>query len=301
MSKRRFATAIAIALASAAVPAAAAAMPGQGPPTVGPVPAALDANVMLHAMPRGTIAVSRSRSGRLVLRLSAFGLTPGSTHALDLQHGACPRPFRLFGSGVATLPEVTADAQGRAQARVTVTTAAPTHAHGPLALSLRLGVPHTMDGGINRVAAETIACGRRPDKLRRQPVVLPLHGIETAGPANSRPAAVALLTGSARVTFDPMQRTLVVTVNARGFVPGSVHAAHLHAGSCKLQGKVLVMLPELVADDRGVIAATVTVPGVTALPASGLYLNIHEGDSASILSNGMPTLSFRPLLCGDVA
>jgi hypothetical protein len=36
------------------------------------------------------------------------------------------------------------------------------------------------------------------------------------------------------------------------------------------------------------------------MPASGTwYLNLHLGDSNSILSNGAPALSFRPLLCAN--
>ena len=36
------------------------------------------------------------------------------------------------------------------------------------------------------------------------------------------------------------------------------------------------------------------------IPAHGWYLNIHQGSSATILSNGQPTIFFRPLLCADI-
>jgi hypothetical protein len=38
----------------------------------------------------------------------------------------------------------------------------------------------------------------------------------------------------------------------------------------------------------------------TPLPASGLYLNLHQGNNNNILANGSPTISFRPLLCGNI-
>jgi hypothetical protein len=41
--------------------------------------------------------------------------------------------------------------------------------------------------------------------------------------------------------------------------------------------------------------------GVTApLPAAGWYLNVHQGNSSNILSNGQPAIFFRPLLCANL-
>ncbi len=46
---------------------------------------------------------------------------------------------------------------------------------------------------------------------------------------------------------------------------------------------------------------TRTVTNVTTpLPASGWYLNLHQGNSSNILANGSPTINFRPLLCADL-
>jgi len=41
-------------------------------------------------------------------------------------------------------------------------------------------------------------------------------------------------------------------------------------------------------------------PRDRAIPARGWYLNIHQGNSGNILSNGQPTIYFRPLLCADI-
>jgi hypothetical protein len=35
-------------------------------------------------------------------------------------------------------------------------------------------------------------------------------------------------------------------------------------------------------------------------PATGWYLNLHQGDSDNILANGQPTVNFRPLLCANI-
>ncbi len=46
---------------------------------------------------------------------------------------------------------------------------------------------------------------------------------------------------------------------------------------------------------------TRTVTGVTGpVPSTGWYLNLHQGNSNTILSNGQPTIAFRPLLCANI-
>ena len=40
---------------------------------------------------------------------------------------------------------------------------------------------------------------------------------------------------------------------------------------------------------------------MTPIPASGWYLNIHQGNSYQIRSNGSPTIYFRPLLCANIS
>jgi hypothetical protein len=44
-----------------------------------------------------------------------------------------------------------------------------------------------------------------------------------------------------------------------------------------------------------------TVTGVTMpVPATGWYLNLHQGNSTNIVANGQPTVNFRPLLCASI-
>ena len=67
------------------------------------------------------------------------------------------------------------------------------------------------------------------------------------------------------------------------------------------QGKTLYTPMDFQADSRGNIDnQTRTVTGVTWLPASGdWYLNLHQGDSGSIMANDAPALGFRPVLCAN--
>ncbi len=38
----------------------------------------------------------------------------------------------------------------------------------------------------------------------------------------------------------------------------------------------------------------------TPVPATGWYLNLHQGTSSNILTIGQPTPNFRPLLCAGL-
>ena len=64
----------------------------------------------------------------------------------------------------------------------------------------------------------------------------------------------------------------------------------------------LIVLQDFTADGNGTINhQTRVVTGVTTpLPASGWYLNLHQGDMNTILSNGQPTIASRPLLCANI-
>jgi CHRD domain len=126
-------------------------------------------------------------------------------------------------------------------------------------------------------------------------VPLTAQEITTHGKSYGTPA------GAASVAYSPTAQTLTVTVTASGVTPGN-HAAHIHLGSCQSQGAVQYMLMDFTADTAGQISnETRTVTGVTSgIPATGWYLNLHQGTSANILKNGAPTIWFRPLLCANI-
>jgi hypothetical protein len=72
--------------------------------------------------------------------------------------------------------------------------------------------------------------------------------------------------GSAQLVFDPRARTLGVRVTATGLRPSSRNAAHVHSGSCRLQGPVVDPLPDLTAGPRGAATSRTTLLNVTSPP-----------------------------------
>jgi hypothetical protein len=270
-------TAGAVAVAGAGV-SAALAMPASAAP--GAPSARAQATVTLHlgltAMPQGQFALGTGGVG-----LNAYGFTPGSRHevAVSLAGNLVP---------VGTL---TADPLGSVSwpaPLATVSGALAQHGvqvdqSGNASASFRLVILNAGQG--TPVIAQTPAI----PGFGRYPVlaVEPGQGI--------------IKPGSATIVYNPGNKTISVTVNATGFSPGA-HAAHIHAGSCQQQGPVVHMLKDFTADSQGVISnETRIVTGVTAVKLSGgWYLNLHQGNSGNILSNGQPTIYFRPLQCANI-
>ncbi len=227
----------------------------------------------LRPMPYGAVSFGR-RHGRLTVRAAVSGLTPGSSHGVSL---LLPGRLRVIQFG-----PLTANSVG--QAGATLRSSYPGRLVPGSRLVIRMGTGH------HGVAAEPIAVtgrlagpGRRPHRL-------------LAVEAGQGP-----LRGRATIAYSPSRHTLTVTVTAAGLTPGP-HAAHIHLGSCSSQGPVKYMLGDLVANRHGRITRAVAlISNVTSpIPASGWYINIHQGSSATILDNGQPTIFFRPLLCTDI-
>lgn len=257
-------------------------MPGKAAPT-GP------GVQRLRSMPTGTVRVWRDMQGMLQIQLDLYGLTPGSAHtvSIDGPHSTALDPEVRF-------PSFGADSTGRANTMLTASNSVRALQAGSR-VSFRLGT-YGAAAPPNLPAEELIA----------QSAVLPDHPDGRASaviPRSYGPAAnyQGRLHGWAKISYSPATRSLSVTVTAFGLPPGP-HAAHLHLGSCQDQGGVRYMLMDYVANASGDIAdQTRTVTGVSAAPpASGWYLNLHLGDSATILAHGMPTLNFRPELCANI-
>jgi Cu/Zn superoxide dismutase len=236
--------------------------------------------VSLQPMPAGTVSLAQDGQG-LAAQVNVTGLTPGSSHAVELGDG---------GSVLAQFTALTADNAG--QADVTLTSS---YTGGIPAGSRVVILNGAMDdGGVDsEQIAETFPAGGDSGNGSQ----LTIRALDIAGDS----ASYQTLTGTATVVYDPAAQTLAVTVNASGLTPGA-HAAHIHLGSCASQGPVQYMLMDLTANSQGlVVNETRVVTGVTSpIPASGMYLNIHQGDSNTILAGGQPTIAFRPLLCSDI-
>jgi hypothetical protein len=237
-------------------------------------------NLVLQPMPAGTARFGRVSRGRLVVHLVMYGLTPGSSHYVDLVQPGGRRVVRFS----------TLSANGVGQADKTLSSTFSRRVPQGSRLVIRMGTRGS------RVASLPIAETRRlagAHFWRTQR----LHSVEVS----SRGVDYGTPRGRATVAYNSRHQTLTVTVSASGVTPGP-HAAHIHLGSCQSQGPVKYMLRDLVANRNGRIVHAVRVfTHVTSpIPASGWYLNVHQGNSGNILSNGQPTIYFRPLICANI-
>lgn len=240
-------------------------------------------HLSLHAMPTGTATLGKNSDGTVSAHLVVSGLTPGSAHTVEID--------TADGRTAVRLGSLTADGTGDADSTLTSASQVSGLSSGAR-LVIRLGL-YGGDNNENALAREPIA---RTESLYGRYGTYNLHAVDVDVNGDSQ----GYLNGNATVVYDPTAKTLSVTVNAAGLTPG-MHAAHIHRGSCQSQGSVLYMLMDYQADQHGnVVNETRTVSGVSQMPADGTwYLNLHLGDSNSILQNGAPALSFRPLLCAN--
>jgi Cu/Zn superoxide dismutase len=233
--------------------------------------------VWLASMPQGTVTLSRYGKGSIAAMVNVTGLTPGSVHAVVLRSGD--------GEQRAFLGTVTANALGQVSG------------------SLFSGVRHLRDERV------VLLNGTGTDLVTAEPIARTIPIDDGMGTFQLTAVEVSAFgedlgtpQGRATVTYNPFAKTISVTVTATGLTPGA-HAAHIHVGSCAAQGPVQYMLTDFTADASGQIDhETRTVANATTpLPATGWYLNLHQGTSANILdAAGNPTVNFRPLLCGNL-
>jgi hypothetical protein len=235
-------------------------------------------HLQLQAMPHGTATFVWAANGQLTLQLSAFGFTPGSSHLVQVQS---PQ-----GATIAQFSPLTANGAGQVQQTLYSTdmTSVPVGSHLMILL----------DGQSGAIASVPVA---QTAAIAAGDMAYQLQSVEV-GPTGT---SYGTPQGQATVAYDPGARTITVTLSASGLTPGA-HAAHIHIGSCASQGPVQDMLMDFTANSQGQITHEVrTVTGVsTPLPATGWYLNLHQGTSNTILANGQPTPAFRPLLCAGI-
>jgi hypothetical protein len=230
----------------------------------------------LTPMPRGQLVL-----GKGGVAFAEYGFTPSSRHEVAVS-------FRGLEVPVGTL---TANAGGSVNWSASLSTVTGALArHG-----IRMDAPGTSSASVQLV---TLNAGQGTPVIAETPAIsslgrYPVHAVEH-GWGVIKP-------GRATIVYNPAAKTISVTVNATGFTPGT-HAAHIHVGSCQRQGAVLYTLKDFTANSHGVISnETRTVTGVTAVELSGgWYLNLHQGNGNNILSNGQPTIYFRPLECANI-
>jgi Cu/Zn superoxide dismutase len=99
--------------------------------------------------------------------------------------------------------------------------------------------------------------------------------------------------GEAKLTRAGNKLTVAITLT--GLAPNSTHPAHIHGmGNCSSNSPVIYPLKNVVANAAGTASVTSTVDGVTSIPASGWYVNVHNGPALT------PPDQFSPVACGEV-
>ena len=233
--------------------------------------------VQLSPMPQGTITFGKDSKGHVDVTVNAFGLTPGSSHEVRLMKGR---------RTVATFSPLTANSMGQAKDETLGSDYSGTL--GSLQVAMLEG------NGSDAVALAEIARTASFASARHAYKLVP---VETGAKGENWGTPK----GSAVIAYNRTAKMIMVTVNASGFAPG-MHAAHIHIGSCAAQGPVLDTLADFSANAKGqIMKETRMITDVTAAPpATGWYLNLHEGNSSNIMDNGRPTINFRPLACGNI-
>lgn len=236
-------------------------------------------HLTLHSMPVGTVRFSRVSHGRLGLRVTMYGLTPGSSHYVDL--------VLRSGQQVTRFTTLTANSGGSAYE--TLTSAYTGLVPKGSQVIIRMGTTVTHSAALPIAETGRLGGVWRTEELRS--VEVGWNGVHWGTPQ-----------GRATVAYNARRKTLTVTVNASGITPGP-HAAHIHLGSCENQGAVKYMLGDLEANRNGLVVNAIRVfrHVVSPIPARGWYFNIHQGNTGDIQdSSGQPTIYFRPLICANI-
>jgi CHRD domain-containing protein len=237
--------------------------------------------VSLQHAPHGTADLTwNPQATTLTVTMKLSGLQAQTSHPAHIHSGDCSTD----GDSVYPLNHVVADAAGNGISTTTIN-------------NVTGGIPATgwhitvHSGPTLQTPAEALAisCGNVVNQQRAtnttQSVSVPLDGAN----ADNQQA-----TGTADLSLD--QATLTVHTTVSNLVPGSEHAAHIHAGSCESQlpGNILYPLTPLKADTQGVARSVTVIPNVSSLPASGWYINIHFGTDLSTQTG------FDSIACGNV-
>jgi hypothetical protein len=132
------------------------------------------------------------------------------------------------------------------------------------------------------VLLTTMACGG----TAAAPPATP-HATFTMGAMNG-----SGVTGTGEVTKGA--GSFVVSIQIHGMKPSSSHVSHVHVGTCAKPGGVAYALLQVVADAAGNATATTTVSEYYSMPATGWYVNVHQGPDLTEAEYA-PSVS-----CGDL-
>ncbi len=239
------------------------------------------ATATLKHVPTGAATLTWTPSDKaLVVKTTFTGLAPNSKHPAHIHSGSCANS----GSVVHNLNTITADAHGNA----TTTTTIANISSGIPASGWLINV-HNGPGMSPSDQATPIACTDISNTHASTSSTQTVSANFTSAP----PASTGQ-NASGTTQLSLSGTTLTVTTTLSGLAPNSSHDAHIHSGSCTMQGYVVYPLNPIKADGKGNATTTTTIKNVTSIPASGWYINIHNGTTMSNQT------SFDPIACGNV-
>jgi Cu/Zn superoxide dismutase len=215
----------------------------------------------------------------LTVRISLIGLAPKSMHPAHIHAGSCKGVGKTI---VYPLTNVVADATGVGSSMTSIRDVTGGIPASGWYLNVHNGPGLTPDIQYTPITCADIV-NPTPSLKTRQTVNVSLTDALSANQAAS---------GIAHLTLSNGQLTVVLAM--KGLVPESTHAAHIHAGSCASQGKIVYPLKPITADNMGAGSSTTVISDVASIPASGWYVNVH-------FSTDMSTQTGEdPIACGDV-
>ena len=262
-------------------PTPTSAAPATNAPSGPPIPTITGslATATLKHVPTGTADLTWDRATHdLTVKVSLVGLAPSSMHPEHIHTGSCANQ----GNVIYPLQTLAADAHGVA----TATTVVKNVTNGIPATGWYVNV-HNGPGLSTNDQFLPIACGDVANSSAAQSVNVML----TSAPPASMGESVS---GTAQLMLSGTSLTVKLTLS--GLEPNSMHAVHIHAGSCESQGPVVYPLNTVVADSSGNASdtTTVTVANVTAVFTTSLYVNVHHSTALSTQTG------FDPIACGNV-
>jgi hypothetical protein len=107
---------------------------------------------------------------------------------------------------------------------------------------------------------------------------------------------------TATLSYNSAGHYLSVHVAALRLPPRSMHAVHIHMGSCVAPGAIVHALPDLTVGPSGAADLTDTVVAVgNPPPPKGLYVDVHACSSAELdATPGASHAVSQVILCDDV-
>ncbi len=241
-------------------------------------------SVKLAHAPNGSSQLSwNSTTKDLTVTTKLTGLQPNSVHPAQIHQGT---DCASNGPVLYNLNDVVADKAGNSTSTTVLHNITSGIPQTGWYIKVHSGPTLESDGGKGGIA---VACGtvtnNNASTAQSQSVVTNLGATTDENQSASGTA-----------TLELKGQSLVVTLNQSHLVPGSVHAAHIHAGSCENQvpGSILYTLNNVVADNNGNGSSVTTIQSISQIPQTGWYINVHFGTDLST------QVGFDAIACGNV-